>query len=56
MLRWPLTNVRDEQACYDESLHLLQPHDSQCPQGHSLPPTPAPHDRYRVVVDYRCRQ
>ncbi len=42
MLRWPLTNVLDEQACYDALLHLLQPHGLQCPQGHPLPPTKPP--------------
>jgi transposase-like protein len=56
MLRWPLTNVLDEQACYDELLHLLQPHGLQCPHGHPLAAGQAPHDRHRVVVDYRCRQ
>ena len=57
MLRWPLTDVLDEQACYAELLHLLQPHGLQCPKGHPLPPHQAPHDRHRgVVLDYRCRQ
>jgi transposase-like protein len=56
MLRWPLTNVLEEQACYAELLPLLQPHGLQCPQGHTLPPDPAPHARHRVVVGYHCRQ
>jgi transposase-like protein len=56
MLRWPLTSVLDEHACYHELLRLLWPQGLQCPQGHPLPPEQAPHDRHRgVVVDYRCR-
>ena len=42
MLRSPLTKVLDEQACYDELLHLLQPHGLQCPHGHPLAPTRLP--------------
>jgi transposase-like protein len=57
MLRWPLTDVLDDQACYEWLRQQLQPHGLQCPHGHPLPADQAPHDRHRApVVDYRCRQ
>ena len=57
MLHWPLTEVLDDQACYEWLLHHLQPHGLHCPRGHLLPPTQAPHDRHRApILEYRCRQ
>jgi transposase-like protein len=57
MIQWPLTEVLDEQACYDWLRQHLWPHGLYCPQGHPLPATQAAHNRHRApLVDYRCRQ
>ena len=57
MFEWPITDLLDEQACYDYLLHSLWPAGLHCPRGHRLPPDQAPHDRHRApVLDYRCRQ
>jgi transposase-like protein len=57
MMIFPIDELLDEQACYDFLLRLLQPEGLRCPNGHSLPPDQAPHDRHRApIVDYRCRE
>ncbi len=56
MMRFPLDDLLDEQRCYDYLLQVLHPRGLHCPQGHSLPPEQAPHDRHRApLFDYRCR-
>ena len=56
MIQFALTDLLDEQACYDYLLAVLHPQGLHCPGGHPLPPHQAPHDRHRApVVDYRCR-
>ena len=55
-MRFPITDLLDEQECYDFLLHTLHPDGLKCPEGHQLPPDQAPHDVSRApVVDYRCR-
>jgi transposase-like protein len=57
MLEFPLTELLDEQACYDFLLHTLHPDGLHCPYGHPLPADQAPHDRHRApIMDYRCRR
>ncbi len=57
MLEFPLTELLDEQACYDFLLRTLHPDGLHCPYGHPLPLDQAPHDRHRApIMDYRCRQ
>jgi len=57
MVRFPLTGLLDEHACYDALLAILHPDGLSCPRGHPLPPTQQPHDRHRApIMDYRCRQ
>ncbi len=56
MMQWALTDLLDEQACYDYLLQALHPKGLQCPAGHHLPPEQAPHDRHRApIMTYRCR-
>lgn len=56
MLEWALTDLMDEQACYNYLLQALHPEGLHCPKGHPLPPEQAPHDRHRApIMDYRCR-
>lgn len=55
-MRFPITDLLDEQECYDFLLRTLHPDGLKCPEGHQLPPDQAPHDVNRApVVDYRCR-
>jgi transposase-like protein len=57
MMVFPIDELLDEQASYDFLLRVLQPEGLRCPNGHSLPPDQAPHDRHRApIVDYRCRE
>ena len=56
MIKFALTDLLDEQACYDFLRHSLHPTGLHCPQGHPLPQDQAPHDRHRApIMDYRCR-
>ena len=56
MLRFPVTELLNEQKCYDFLLTLLHPNGLHCPDGHQLPPEQAPHDRRRTpILKYRCR-
>ncbi len=56
MLRFPLTELLNEQECYDFLLNLLHPEGLCCPNGHQLPPNQAPHARRRApILKYRCR-
>jgi transposase-like protein len=56
MIRFPLTDLLDEQKCYDYLLHTLHPDGLRCPDGHPLPADQATHDRHRAPIqDYRCR-
>jgi len=57
MMRFPLSGLLDEQACYRYLLDILHPGGLCCPRGHRLPAGQAPHGRARApVVDYRCRE
>jgi len=57
MMRFPLTDLLDEQECYNYLLHTLHPDGLKCPScGTPLPPDQTPHDRSRdPIFDYRCR-
>jgi hypothetical protein len=39
MLKFALTDLLDEQACYEYLLQALHPQGLQCPKGHPLPTT-----------------
>ena len=55
-MQWALTDLLDEQACYDYLLQALHPQGLFCPAGHCLPADQAPHDRHRApIMTYRCR-
>jgi transposase-like protein len=56
MIRFPITDLLDEQECYDYLVRTLHPEGLHCRNGHSLPPNQAPQDRSRApICDYRCR-
>ena len=56
MMRFPITDLLDNQQCYKYLKEILHPDGLSCPYGHPLPPDQSPHDRSRTpVVDYRCR-
>jgi hypothetical protein len=49
-----LTELLDEQACYEWLLEILHPKGLYCPNGHALPVGQAPHDRQRTpIVKYK---
>jgi transposase len=57
MIRFPITDLLQEQECYEFLLHSLHPNGLCCKNGHPLPANQAPHDRRRVPrVEYRCRE
>jgi transposase-like protein len=57
MIKFPLTKLLDEQACYEWLLKILHPQGLHCPNGHALPAGQAPHDRKRApIVKYKCRE
>jgi hypothetical protein len=57
MLLWPITDLVDEERCYEYLRAWLYPDGLVCPRGHLLPPNQAPHDRHRApILDYRCRR
>ena len=56
MIRFPITELLNEEACYQYLLDTLHPEGLSCPNGHPLPEGQAPHDRSRaLIVRYRCR-
>ena len=50
MIKFPLTELLDEQACYEWLLKILHPKGLYCPNGHALPVVQAPHDRQRAPI------
>ena len=55
-IRFPITDLLDEQESYNFLLKTLHPTGLECKHGHPLPPDQKPHDRSRhPVVAYRCR-
>ena len=57
MIKFPLTELLDEQACYEWLIKILHPGGLDCPKGHALPAGQAPHDRKRApIVKYKCRE
>jgi len=55
-MRFPLTDLLDEQESYNFLLKTLHPDGMKCKHGHPLPPDQKPHDRRRApIVEYRCR-
>ncbi len=57
MIAFPITELMDEQACYEFLVSVLHPKGLQCPVGHRVAAGQAPHMSDRApVVDYRCRQ
>lgn len=56
MMRFPITELLNEEECYQYLLDALHPEGLSCPKGHPLPEGQAPHDRSRApIVKYRCR-
>jgi transposase-like protein len=56
-MAFPITELRDEQACYEFLVSVLHPKGLRCPVGHRVAAGQAPHMSDRApVVDYRCRQ
>lgn len=54
MMRYPLTNLLNDDDCYNYLKNILHPDGMKCPHGHPLPPEQSPHDRSRApIVDYR---
>jgi hypothetical protein len=57
MIKFPLSKLLDEQACYEWLLNILHPKGLHCPNGHALPAGQAPHDRKRApIVKYKRRE
>ena len=57
MIKFPLTELLDEQACYEWLLEILHPKGLYYPNGHAIPVGQAPHDRQRTpIVKYKCRE
>lgn len=57
MIRFPITDLLDENACCDCLEDILHPEGLCCPNGHRLPESQAPHMRDRAPIDdYRCRR
>jgi len=55
MMRFPMSDVLDEQKCYDSLADILHPGGLVCPRGHPLRPGQAPHSRKRApICDFRC--
>ncbi|WP_250126665.1 IS1595 family transposase [Chroococcidiopsis sp. CCMEE 29] len=53
---FPITDLLDEQECYNYLLHVLHPNGLCCQLGHPLPQDQAPHDRSRsTILKYKCR-
>lgn len=56
-MAFPITELLDEQACYEFLVNVLHPKGLQCPTGHRVAAGQAPHMSDRApVVDYRCRR
>jgi transposase-like protein len=56
MIQFPITELLNEQGCYDFLLTTLHPQGLCCPHGHALPPEQRPHNCNRApIVEYRCR-
>lgn len=57
MLAFPISDLMNEQKCYEFLTEVLHPAGLRCPNGHTLPDDQQPHDRSRApIVNYRCRQ
>jgi transposase-like protein len=57
MMAFPITELLDEQACYEFLLSVLHPTGLRCPAGHKVAAGQAPHMSDRApVVEYRCRR
>lgn len=56
MIQFPITDLLEDQECYNYLLRVLHPDGLKCPDGHPLPPDQAPHDWSREpIFNYRCR-
>jgi len=57
MMAFSITELLDEQACYEFLVSVLHPTGLQCPASHRVAAGQAPHMSDRApVVDYRCRR
>ena len=57
MMAFPITELLDEEACYEFLVSVLHPKGLQCPAGHRVAAGQAPHMNDRApVMDYRCRR
>ena len=55
-MRFPITDLLDQQESYAFLLRAMHPKGLECPHGHPLLPDQAPHERHRdPIFDYRCR-
>jgi transposase-like protein len=56
-LIFPIDELLEESRAYEWLVARLHPEGLDCPAGHPLPGTQAPHTRNRdPVVEYRCQQ
>ena len=56
MMQFPITDLLDEQECYNWLLEVLHPGGMCCVHGHPLPSDQAPHNCDRApILSYRCR-
>jgi transposase-like protein len=56
-MRFPLTELLDEQESYNFLLKTLHPAGLKCKHGHALPTDQKTHDRSRdPIFNYRCRK
>ncbi len=57
MIAFPITELLDEQACYEFLVSVLHPKGLRCPGDHKVVAGQAPHMSDRApVMDYRCRR
>jgi transposase len=56
MIQFPITDLLEDQECYNYLLRVLHPDGLKCPDAHPLPPDQAPHNwSQNPIFDYRCR-
>lgn len=57
MIRFPLTDLLNQQECYNLLLDILHPQGLCCPYGHFLLAGQCPHMCDRApILNYRCRE
>ena len=58
MMRFPITNLLDENVCFQALLNVLHDGVLKCPKNHPLPVDQQPHDRGRriAISKFKCRK